>query len=61
MKPATAICLVCELKKYPIEKLMDDEFFVERKNEFYPKEEFGDFGLVCPDCHEGLVKYYLTK
>lgn len=61
MTPQNNICIACELKKYPPEKLRNDEFFTERKNEFYPDEQFGEFALVCPKCHEELVKYYLNK
>ena len=49
------------MAKFPPEKLLDDTFFLERKNEFYPNEEFGDSALVCPDCHIKLLEYYLNK
>lgn len=57
----TSICFCCEMAKFPPEKLLDDTFFLERKNEFYPDEEFGDSALVCPDCYIKLLEYYLNK
>lgn len=55
------ICFCCEIKKYSLQKRQDPEFFLERKNEFYPDEEFGPFAGVCPDCDEELIEYYLNK
>lgn len=51
-------CFVCEMKKYPIEKLLDEEFIQERKNEFYPDNEYGDMASVCEECHQDLIEYY---
>jgi len=56
-----SVCFLCELKKYPIEKVLDDDFVLERKNEFYPEEEFGDMAHVCEKCHIELLEYYLNK
>lgn len=56
-----SICFLCELKKYPIEKVLDDEFLYERKNEFYPDEEFGDLASVCEKCNQELLDYYFNK
>jgi hypothetical protein len=53
--------MLCELKKYPISKMFDDDFIWERKNEFYPEEEFGDMAAVCEKCNEELLEYYLNK
>lgn len=55
------ICLMCELKKYPIEKLLDLDFFIERLGEFYPIEEFGGWAAVCNECHEDVQNYYADK
>jgi hypothetical protein len=41
------ICFMCEVEKYPPEKLLDKDFLQERKNEFYPEEEFGDWCHLC--------------
>ncbi len=40
-------CFLCELEEYPLQKIMDPCFVAERKNEFYPEEEFGSFMKVC--------------
>lgn len=55
------VCFLCEMRKYPTEKLLDDEFVCERKNEFYPFEEFGDMAQVCEKCDAELSDYYLNK
>jgi hypothetical protein len=49
------------MRKYPLEKILDDDFIHERKNEFYPDEEFGDMARVCPKCDKELLDYYLNK
>jgi hypothetical protein len=51
-------CFVCEMRKYPLEKLLDEDFLRERKNEFYPDEEYGEFAQVCKDCNAALIEYY---
>ncbi len=53
------ICFVCEMKKYPPHKILDWEFMLERKNEFYPHNEYGGVVSVCEDCHDELIEYYL--
>lgn len=55
------VCFLCEMRKYPLEKILDDDFIHERKNEFYPDEEFGDMARVCPKCDKELLDYYLNK
>ena len=55
------VCFLCELKKYPKEKILDDKFIYERKNEFYPEEDFGDMARVCEKCHLELLDYYFNK
>lgn len=52
-------CFWCYLKQFPIEKARDHNFFWERKNEFFPEEEFGEYCKVCEDCHHEL--YCLNK
>jgi hypothetical protein len=53
------ICFICEMRKYPLDKMLDLDFLTERKNEFFPEEEFGDYASVCEKCHDGLIEYYL--
>lgn len=45
------ICFMCEINKYPIEKILDDDFYKERLNEFYPEEEWGGRAQFCDDCY----------
>jgi hypothetical protein len=54
-------CFCCEMAKYQTHKLLDQQFVMERKNEFYPDEEFGEFVSVCEDCHVKLLKYCLNE
>lgn len=61
MKEENPICFPCEMKKYPTARLMNSDFFLERKNEFYPDEEYGEYAHVCEDCHKELIAYYLNK
>jgi len=49
------------MTKYPPEKIQDHDFFYERKNEFYPDDDYGNFAFVCPECHEKIKLYYLNK
>jgi hypothetical protein len=55
------ICMLCEMKKWPIEKLLDNDFVNERKDEFYPRDEYGDYSIVCEKCNEELLEYFLYK
>lgn len=55
------LCFLCEMKKYPKEKLLDEKFLYERKEEFYPTEEFGDFARVCESCNIEVLIYYFDK
>lgn len=40
-------CFICYLEQFSREKIFDDEFIRERKNEFYPEEEFGNYVKIC--------------
>jgi hypothetical protein len=46
------ICMACELKKYPQEKLDNTQFVEERLNEFYPRSEYGGLVRICDKCAE---------
>lgn len=47
-------CFMCYLENFSREKITDEDFFFERKNEFYPDEEFGEFVEIC-DFHAGVI------
>lgn len=49
------ICYICEIEKYPAHKIFDDEFCRERKEEFYPSEEFGDKVQVCEEHYQEYI------
>lgn len=40
---------------------MDNEFIMERKNEFYPFEEFGIYAALCEECDKEMLKYFSNK
>lgn len=49
------------MRKYPAEKLNNKDFFYERKNEFYPDEEYDDYVMLCYHCYDDVLLYYLNK
>lgn len=53
------ICVACELSKYPIEKLRDEDFVRERCEEFYPIDEFLGYAYLCDDCAPKLIARFL--
>jgi hypothetical protein len=61
MKEENSICFPCQMKRFSQEKLNNLAFFMERKNEFYPDEEYGEYAYVCENCHKELIAYYLNK
>lgn len=52
------ICFLCEMRKYSQEKLLDNDFVEERKNEFFPEDQYGDRAYVCKDCDYVLFSFY---
>lgn len=44
---ATNPCFMCEMERYDPEKLNDPEFIKDRKSEFFPEEEYGDYVHIC--------------
>jgi len=54
-------CFLCEIRKWPIEKILDVDFFWERKDEFYPTEEFGEYVKVCDACDTELLNYFYRE
>jgi hypothetical protein len=52
------ICMMCEMRKWPREKQLDTAFFNERKNEFFPEEDYGPYARLCQDCEIELLNYY---
>jgi hypothetical protein len=56
------ICVICEIQKYPVHKWADKDFVLERKNEFYPEEEFGDLCFICcSHVNEIKLNEYIEK
>jgi hypothetical protein len=55
------ICYACEMSKYPNEKLDDPAFMKERKEEFYPSEEYGECVEICENCMKEMAMHYLEK
>lgn len=51
-------CFFCQMDNYSDEKYFDDEFFLERKNEFYPEEIFGN---SIGACNKHYVMYKLWE
>ncbi len=51
------VCFLCEMRKFPPEKRLNNDFFYERKEEFYPSEQFGDYVACCEKCSDKLMEY----
>lgn len=49
------------MKKYPTEKVLEEDFFFERLGEFYPIEDYGGWVGLCEECHHEVLNYYLNK
>lgn len=54
-------CFMCVMEQYDIEKLQDDNFWFERKNEFYPDDEWGSSVKVCTKCKNIILAYKQKK
>ena len=50
-------CFMCIMDQYSAEKVADDYFWYERKNEFYPSDEWGNCVLICGKCKNILLEY----
>lgn len=54
-------CFMCIMNEYSPEKLLDDRFWYERKNEFYPNDEWGNCVVICEECKNILLEYKLKN
>lgn len=48
-------CFTCYLKQFSLEKILDEKFVEERKEEFYPSDEYGTGIGICQSCVNALI------